>query len=141
MRTLRLLLVLATAVMLASSALAKPTLVGTWSGTLTVQGVKVDMVMTFGRNGILALKQTVKGQGSTQKGKYTEGKNSFTMTPTSIESTSVPKASLDSMNATMAKNPTTVTFTLEWKGGDTILISQKGAQPPLNAKITMKRKK
>lgn len=141
MRTLRPLLVLATAVLLASSALAKPTLVGTWSGTLTVQGVKVDMVMTFGRDGILALKQTVKGQGSTQKGKYKEGKTSFTMTPTSIEAKNVPKATLDSMNANMAKNPTTVTFTLEWKGADTIMISQQGAQPPLNAKITMKRKK
>jgi hypothetical protein len=99
------------------------------------------MGFTFNADGTVAVTQTSGGQGGTQKGKYKADEKSFTMTPTSIESAALPKAAIDQLNAALAKNPTPVTFTLEWKDADTIAVTQQGAAAPLNVPITLKRKK
>ena len=139
MTTIRGSLLFALTLGLATCATAKQTLVGKWAGALTVQGIKVDMVMICGKDNTMSFVQTAKGQSSTQKGKFKEGKKSFTFTVTSLESASIPKATLDSANANMAKSPKTVTFNLEWKDDNNISISQQGSQPPLDAKIKLKR--
>lgn len=124
-----------------ASCSSKPTLIGEWIGNLTLQGVTVDMSFAFKADGTLAVTQTANGQGSTQKGTYKEEEKSFTMTPTSVESAAIPKATLDQLNADLAKNSKPITFTLEWKDADTIAVTQQGAPAPVNVPITLRRKK
>lgn len=120
---------------------AKPSLVGTWTGSLQVQGVGLDLSLRFENGGTLAFTQTAAGQTSTQKGLYKELESSFTFSPTAVESPGLPKESIDQINAALAATPQTVTFSLEWKDPDTIVVAQQGAPSLLAAPITLKRSK
>ena len=122
---------------------SKPSLVGDWSGNLGVSNVTLDMSFHFNQDGTVSVSQSAGGMGSTQKGTYKEDEKekTVTITATSMESPSIPKAQLDKINELLAKQPQTATFDLEWKDSDTIAIKQRGARPPLDSHITLKRKK
>ncbi|HRI44059.1 MAG TPA: hypothetical protein PLL78_03930 [Fimbriimonadaceae bacterium] len=140
MTTRHLLLALGFLTLLVSCK-SKPTLVGTWTGSLPVQGIEVLMTFRFGSDGTLALTQTAAGQTSVQAGSYKELERSFTFTPKSIEGAHIPKATVDQMNAMIAANPQTVTFALEWKDADTVVVTQQGAASVVAAPMTLKRGK
>lgn len=120
---------------------SKPTLVGDWTGTMSAQGVSVELDFNFGADGTISVMQSANGKGSTQRGTYKSDDKSFTMIPTSVESAAIPKESLDQLNAAIAKNPKPVVFTLVWTNDDTITVNQQGAQPPGDVAIILKRKK
>ena len=141
MNTRSLVVAIVAALLLASGCKSKPTLVGEWTGTMPIQGFSVDTKFVFGADGTLAVIQTMGGQGSTQKGTYKEEEKTFTVIPTSFETPSLSKATLDQLNAALAKNAKPMTFTLVWTDADTIVVTQQGAPVPLNLAITLKRKK
>jgi hypothetical protein len=120
---------------------SKPSLVGDWSGTFSVQGVEVNAEFKFGGDGTVQIVQTAMGQSSTQKGTYTSDEKQFTVTETSVESATMPKAMLDQVNSTLQKTPRKLIFDCTWKDNDTISITQRDAPAPMNLPITLKRKK
>lgn len=123
------------------SCKSKPTLIGTWTGSMPVQGVDVSMTFRFGSDGTLALTQTAAGQTSVQSGLYKELEKSFTFTPKAMEGAHIPKTTLDQMNAMIATNPQTVTFSVEWKDSDTVVVAQEGAASAVATPMTLKRGK
>jgi hypothetical protein len=120
---------------------SKPTLVGTWSGSAQVMGTSVDTEFDFSPDGKLAVKQSAKGQSSTQKGEYKEAEKSFTFKPLSIESPLINQEQAAKINAQIAAANKTVNFTVDWKDEDTINVTQQGDQSGMNITFTLKRKK
>ena len=127
------------ALVLAHGCKSKPTLVGSWSGNIQVMGAAVDLNFEFFKDGKLSVKQTAMGQTSTQKGDYKAEEKSFSFKPTSVDSPSLSKEASEKLNGQIKSHNKTVVFTLEWKDGDTINVTQQGAPAPLNTAITLKR--
>lgn len=134
------ILAIVLALVVAAGCKGKPTLVGDWTGTITVQTLEVAMDFHFDKDGTLKLTQSVMGKNSSQMGTYKEEEKSFSMTATSMEAPDLPKAMVDKVNEDLKKNPKTVTFDLVWKDENNIEVSQREARPPLDQKIVLKRK-
>ncbi|MBI5705914.1 MAG: hypothetical protein HZC36_02870 [Armatimonadetes bacterium] len=118
----------------------KPSLVGDWTGSITVQTMQVGMDFHFDKDGTVKLTQDVMGRKSAQMGNYKESEKSFTFTATSMEAPDLPKAMVDKVNEGLKKDPKTVTFDIVWKDENSVEISQREATPPLDQKIALKRK-
>ncbi len=108
---------------------------------MSMQGVPINAEFKFGGDGTVQIVQTAMGQSSTQKGTYTSDEKQFTITATSVESATMPKAVLDQVNSMLQKTPRKMTFDCTWKDNDTIAITQRDAPAPMNEPITLKRKK
>lgn len=137
MRKLTIGFVFAAALVVGGGCKSKPSLVGTWKGSMSISSATVEMEMNFGKDGVLAFTQSAGGQTSIQKGAYKESEKSFTFTPTTMESPTLPKEQLDKINQAMSGKSRTSTFTLEWKDSDTIVISDPSSV--INTPFTMKR--
>lgn len=120
---------------------AKHTLVGEWTGVVSAEGTKVDMVVSFGSDGVMTMRQTAEGRTETQVGTYTLDGDALTFTPTSLEAPGLSEEQAEAIRSAMAKNPKPLVFRVRWDGDHSIVLTPRASQPASATELRLKRKR
>lgn len=127
-------------VMLALGCSEGRSLVGEWGGSVTSEGTKVDMVVAFGSDGTMTMRQIAKDRSQTHRGAFRLEGDVLTFTAKSVEAPGLSQEQVGQIRAALAKDPRPLKFQVRWEGSDTIVLTPQTPSAPTDTVITLKRK-
>lgn len=119
---------------------SKPTLVGDWTGTATVNGTTQSADYKFNPDKTMTIQSEQMGMKTTLKATYKEEEKSFSMKITDLEIPGLPEAMQKQAKEGIANQKET-TFSVEWKSADEVNLVPDAAQAGAAITMNLKRRK